>query len=220
MRKLVHLLKRQEGIEVPDFQEEMLRLRQEDPALPADVAYCQSHTLLKGYGRGDLLSDVVEEFTFPSAETCTAFRASPVYAALWERRLPIIEGARSIILPVVAHLVKAEPVPENAVKNIEYVTCRAGMALEPFQRHWREVHGPLGASIPSVLRYEQYHSAPEAYVPGQPPRYDGLAVTWFESTQAMRDGAETEAYRITREDEPCFLHGHLPIIITREVLKQ
>jgi len=124
-------------------------------------------------------------------------------------------------MAVDVHRVKDEPVPEEAVKNIEFVNRRPGMALEPFRRYWREVHGPLASTIPSVRRYEQYHLAREAYNQPDRPIYDGLAVTWFHSTQAMREGAETEAYRRTREDEPNFLpDGHLPIIITREVLSR
>jgi uncharacterized protein (TIGR02118 family) len=80
------------------------------------------------------------------------------------------------------------------------------------------MHGPIGPRIPCILRYEQNHLAREAYE-GATPHYDGLAITWFESTAAMREGARSEAYEITRADEANLLpERHLPIIITREVL--
>ena len=37
------------------------------------------------------------------------------------------------------------PDSDSAVKNIEFVNRRPGMALEPFRAYWRNVHGPLAA---------------------------------------------------------------------------
>jgi uncharacterized protein (TIGR02118 family) len=108
-------------------------------------------------------------------------------------------------------------VPANAVKNIEFVNRRAGMALEPFRSYWRNVHGPLAAKISSIRRYEQNHLALGEYEKAASPPYDGLAITWFASTAEMRSGAATAEYAATRADEANFLPGgHLPIIITRE----
>jgi len=96
---------------------------------------------------------------------------------------------------------------------------KPGMELAAFRRYWREVHGPIGGEIPSILRYEQNHLEMDEYSGTQEPNYDGLAITWFSSTAAMREGSLSEAYETTRADEVNFLPaGHLPIIITREVL--
>ena len=45
---------------------------------------------------------------------------------------------------------------------------------------------------------------------GRTPAYDGLAQTWFESTDAMRRSAETPEYRATRDDERNFVAGERP----------
>ena len=37
-----------------------------------------------------------------------------------------------------------------------------------------------------------------------------------DDTAAMRESATTEEYRLTRVDEPNFVSGHLPFVITRE----
>jgi uncharacterized protein (TIGR02118 family) len=114
-------------------------------------------------------------------------------------------------------VIKDQAVPGNAVKNIEFVNRRPGMALEPFRAYWREVHGPIASRIPVLRRYEQNHLKREAYAAEAAPRYDGLAITWFESTADMKRGTSTPEYAATRADEPNFLpEGHLPIIITRE----
>jgi uncharacterized protein (TIGR02118 family) len=109
------------------------------------------------------------------------------------------------------------PVPDGAVKNIEFVNRRPGMALEPFRSYWRNVHGPLAAKIPVIRRYEQNHLSLSEYQKSPAPAYDGLAVTWFASTADMKKGTAMPEYFATRADEPKFLpDGHLPIIITRE----
>jgi uncharacterized protein (TIGR02118 family) len=119
-------------------------------------------------------------------------------------------------MPVDLHVIKDGAIPGNAVKNIEFVNRRPGMALGEFRTYWRNVHGPLAAKIPSICRYEQNHLALGEYQKGAAPPYDGLAVTWFASTAEMRSGAATAEYAATRADEAHFLpEGHLPIIITR-----
>ena len=64
---------------------------------------------------------------------------------------------------------------------------------------------PLAARITQLRRYVQSHVRPGAYEAGRAPRYDGLAVTWFDDTAAMRASAGSEAYARTREDEPNFI---------------
>jgi len=61
-------------------------------------------------------------------------------------------------MTVDVHRVKDRPVPAGAVKNIEFVNRRCGMDLERFRKYWREVHGPIGSEIPSILGYEQNHA--------------------------------------------------------------
>ena len=125
-------------------------------------------------------------------------------------------ASESVWMPVEVHVIKDNPIPDPAVKNIEFVNRRPGMDLHAFRRYWRETHGPTAARIPPLVRYEQNHLALEEYERGE-PAYDGLAITWFSSTADMRAGATTPEYAATRADEPNFLpDGHLPIIIVRE----
>ena len=41
-------------------------------------------------------------------------------------------------------------------------------------------------------------------------------MTWFEGVHTMRASAETEEYNLTRADEPNFVAGELPFLITTE----
>ena len=52
------------------------------------------------------------------------------------------------------------------------------MGLDAFRAYWRNVHGPLAATIPVMHRYyEQNHLAPSTYEKGVAPAYDGPAIT-------------------------------------------
>ena len=93
------------------------------------------------------------------------------------------------------------------------------MSLDNFTNCWRSFHGPLACHIPGILRYEQNHARPSAYQSGGEQTYDGLAVTWFASTEDMKKTVFTPEYQATRNDDVNFLHNRpLPIIITRETI--
>jgi uncharacterized protein (TIGR02118 family) len=147
-------------------------------------------------------------------ETCLG---SPQFAAARADEQNFLDAGRTVVMPVDVHVIKDGRIPDNAVKNVEFVNRRPGMALEPFRAYWRNVHGPLASTIPVMHRYEQNHLALSEYQKGADPPYDGLAITWFASTADMKRGTTTPAYAATRADEVNFLpDGHLPIIVTRE----
>ena len=218
MYKVVTLIKRRTGLAVEDFQTRWHRVHGPLVAAgPGVRRYVQSHALLKGYAKGELIFDGIAEAWFDSAEAHEAFERSSAATAIAAVEEELLDRSRTVVMPVDVHVIKDEAVPANAVKNIEFVNRRPGMALEPFRAYWREVHGPIASRIPVLRRYEQNHLKGEAYAAGPAPRYDGLAITWFESTADMKRGALSPEYAATRADEPNFLpDGHLPIIITRE----
>jgi uncharacterized protein (TIGR02118 family) len=218
MIKLITLLKRKPGISVQAFQEHWLNIH--GPLAgkaPGLQRYVQSHALVQGYRKGDLLFDVIDERWFASPEVMQAFSKSPEAEAAVGDAATFLDCSRTVVMRVDVFVIKDGPIPENAVKNIEFVNRRPGMAVPAFQHYWREIHGPIASRIPVIRRYEQNHLASSAYAEYAAPPYDGLAVTWFDSTADMRRGTATPAYAATRLDEANFLPpGHLPIIITRE----
>lgn len=218
MYKVIALFKRRPGLSVETFQEHWRE--RHGPAVAKGRGlrrYVQSHALLQGYKKGKLLFDGIDETWFDSLDAYAAFRNSPAFAAAQSGEADFLDRARTVVMPVEVHVIKDGPIPRAAVKNIEFVNRRPGMALEPFRAYWRNVHGPIASRIPVLRRYEQNHLRLEAYATDSMPRYDGLAITWFESTADMKLGTATPEYAVTRADEPNFLpDGHLPIIITRE----
>lgn len=214
MPKLVCLYKRKPAMEVEHFHAALADAAASDTPISGLTAYVQSHTLLSGYRRGELLFDALEEFSFDTLAAAQAFKAH----RKGQDRTDLVDLDHSLEMTVEVYRVKDRPVPQSAVKNIEFVNRSSDVDIDEFRRYWRDIHGPLGSQIPSILRYEQNHLSLDSYRLDVSPRYDGLAITWFSSTTAMREGALSDVYARVREDEANFLAGHLPIIITREVL--
>lgn len=218
MLKVITLLKRKPGQTVEAFQSHWREHHAPRVAkLPGLTRYVQSHALLQGYTKGELLFDGISEEWFESAEALAEAQASRAWRDASAVEAAFLEQSRTVRMPVDVYVIKSDPVPANSVKNIEFVNRRPGTTLEAFRRHWREVHGPLAARIPVLCRYEQNHLCVSQYAGDASPAYDGLAITWFASTADMKRGAAMPEYIETRADETKFLpDGHLPIIITRE----
>ncbi|MCL4764951.1 MAG: EthD family reductase [Hyphomicrobiaceae bacterium] len=218
MHKIALLYKRSPGLSVSDYQSRWRTDHARRMAeVPGVLKYVQSHPLMQGYTKGELLFDGIEELWLADEAATARAVASNAWQAAADASRGFLDTGRTVLLPLELHVIKDGAIPENAVKNIEFVNQRPGMDFVEFRRYWREVHGPLASRILSICRYEQNHTSIGAYRDGVRPAYDGLAITWFASTADMKTGARTPEYAETRADEPAFLpDGHLPIIITRE----
>ena len=218
MVKMVAFFKRKPGLSVEAFQaywrtkhaEVVLRL-------PGIRRYVQSHTLRSGYRQGEPVYDGIAEVWFDDTQAMRAVTPTPEYAAIRADEPNFIDVSTLGSIITEDHVIKDGPMPPNGVKNIEFVTHKPGMAIEAFQHHWREVHGPLGAAIPVVERYVQSHTRRSIYQTGRSPAYDGVALTWFADTQAMRVSATLPEYDRVRADEINFIDAEkLAFIITTE----
>lgn len=217
MIKVVAVLKRRPGLAVADFRAHWLN---EHTALvrrlPGLRRYVQSHTLDGGYRRGEPAADGVAEAWFDDTDALRRLKGTPELAAVREDLGVFIAPGECVEVVTDEHVVKDGAVPAAGVKNIEFVKRRPGMPVDAFQRYWTDVHGPLGSSIRTIVRYVQSHTRRAAYRDGRSPPLDGFALTWFESTDAMRASAESAEYAATRADERNFIAGELDFIITRE----
>jgi uncharacterized protein (TIGR02118 family) len=96
---------------------------------------------------------------------------------------------------------------------------RPELSSDEFHRYWREEHGPLVARHAAVLgirRYSQLHTAEGALGSAiaqsrgcEPSQYDGVALVWFDSAEALAASASTmegaAAAAALLEDERKFL---------------
>ncbi len=192
MVKALSFFKRRPGMPVERFQE-YWRTRHPDVVikLPGIRRYVQSHTLLGGYKKGEPIYDGIAEIWFDDTAAMRALAGTPAYAAVQADEAEFIGRDTMGLIITEERVVKDGRAPTDGVKNVEFVTRKPGMAVEAFQRYWREVHGPLAATIPVIRRYVQSHTRLAAYERGRAPQYDGAAITWFDDTDAMRASART-----------------------------
>lgn len=99
------------------------------------------------------------------------------------------------------------------LKRMALLTRKPGMSREEFLRHWNEIHGPLVASHPNVVRYIQDNvSAKERFVernpdPARPlppgysgPEVDGIVELWYESREKMDEMYASPLAKELQED--------------------
>ncbi len=217
MIKVVSVLERKPSMSVEDFQHYWLNEHAAIVSrLPGLRRYVQSHTLLSGYRRGQPAADGLAELWFDDSHALRALKDSAALKTVLADEPNFVDMTRFIQVHTEEHVIKNGAIPTAGVKNIEFVTKKIGMSVADFQHYWITTHGPLGASIKTVMRYVQSHTRQTAYDRGSPPALDGFALTWFESTDAMRESARSREYESTRDDEENFLAIPLEFIITRE----
>jgi uncharacterized protein (TIGR02118 family) len=216
--KAVSFFKRKAGMPVEEFQAYWLRTHPTAVVrLPGVRRYVQSHTLLAGYRKGEPIYDGIAELWFEDTKAMHALRGTKEMEAVTADEAVFIDRATMGLILTEEHVIKDGPAPPRGVKNVEFVTRKPGLAVDEFQRYWREIHGPLAAQIPVIRRYVQSHTRTSAYERGRTPAYDGVAITWFDDTQAMRASAASSQYPRVRADEPNFIApGDAPFIITTE----
>ncbi|MBI3031302.1 MAG: EthD domain-containing protein [Candidatus Rokubacteria bacterium] len=217
MVKAISFFKRKSGMSVEGFQE-YWRTAHADLVvkMPGIRRYVQSHTRLSGYRKAEPIYDGIAEVWFDDTQAMRAMAGTPEYAAVQADELRFIDRASLGLIITEDHVIKDGPAPPNGVKNIEFITHKPGMTIEAFQKYWREAHGPLAALILVVRRYVQSHTRRAIYESGRTPPYDGVALTWFDDTEAMRRSAATPEYARVRADEANFITPGSPFIIARE----
>jgi uncharacterized protein (TIGR02118 family) len=215
MVKSVVFFKRKAGMEVDEFQE-YWRTRHPEVVLqlPGVRRYVQSHTLPSIYRKREPVYDGIAEIWGDSLEALRAMIHDSHYQAVKADEAQFIDRSSMAALVTREHvIVDGSAAP---IKSVEFVTRRPDLSVEAFQRYWQNMHGPIGATIPGLRRYVQSHALPETYA-RRPPPFDGVAITWFDSTDAMRHSATTQEYARTRADETNFIApGDIPVILTTE----
>ena len=216
MIKAIFFIKRKPGMELDAFRSYWLgRHAQLVCKVPGVRRYVQCHTLESAYKKGEPIWDGIAELSYDDTDAMRRVAATPESRAATDDTSNFADMTRGGALLTVEVVQKDGATNPWMVKMAGFATSKAGMEVEAFQKHWREVHGPLSAKLPQLRRYVQCHPLMSAYRAGNQPIYDGVAMAWFDSTDAMRE--KPPEYRAIRRDEPNFLELHPEnIIITRE----
>ncbi len=218
MVKAVAFFKRRAGMAVEEFQAYWLSRHPEVIAKLAGVhRYVQSHTRLAAYEKGEPAYDGIAELWFEDIAAMHALRGTPQMSAVQADEARFIDQSTMGLIITDDYVVKDGPAPPGAAKGIGFVRRMSGMPVEAFQRHWREVHGPLGAAVPTLRRYVQSHTGLGAYKRGREPAWDGFAIVWFDDSAALRAATASPEWERTKADDANFLKpGPVPFIITTE----
>ena len=218
MVKVITFLKRKGGMPVEEFQRYWRERHPEAVRrLPSIRRYVQSHTLASTYAAGEPIYDGIAEVWADDTGALRAMTRSPDHPALQEDEARFIDRATMGVIITEDHVVKDGPVSPEAVKSVAFLNGKPGLSVEEFQRHWRDVHGPIAALLPGLRRYVQSRTRGAAYEGGRVPAYDGVVLTWFDSTEAIRSTAATGEYARVLADAAVFLApGAIPSILTRE----
>lgn len=158
----------------------------------------------RGYRHGDPVFDAMDEYQFEDLAAAQA----------WRWRNP--GGDALTLLARVVPVLPGDAV-RGGVKHVELLKRRADMDRAPFAAYWRDTHGPLAAALPMLRRYTQLPAEDSEYAQGQ-PRFDGAALLWFDSIDAMREGARQPAFQLARDDLAQFADTAASAsLLTREV---
>ena len=70
------------------------------------------------------------------------------------------------------------------IKLVYCITKRPDLSDEQFFHYWKNIHGPIGATIPRLRKLVQSH---RINIPGDkyPPAYDGIAELWFDTVEDL-----------------------------------
>jgi uncharacterized protein (TIGR02118 family) len=113
-------------------------------------------------------------------------------------------------------VIKDGPAPAGGVKSIGFVTRKAGMPIDEFFRRWLE-HGAPCARAPALRRYVQCHTRRSIYDSGRTPAYDGVAMAWADSEEALRAASATPEFARLQEDRESFVaRDHSPFVLASE----
>lgn len=90
------------------------------------------------------------------------------------------------------------------IKVVYCIRKKPGMPEDEFFRHWKDVHGPIGARIPGVRKLVQTR---RIVIPGDKyqPDFDGMAELWFDDVAALLRARQSAEWKISSQDEANFV---------------
>jgi uncharacterized protein (TIGR02118 family) len=102
------------------------------------------------------------------------------------------------------------------IKLVYCITKKPDLSDEEFFRYWKDVHGPIGASIPRLRKLVQSH---RINIPGDkyPRAYDGIAELWFDTAEDLLAAHQSTEWQASTEDEANFIdHTKVAYFVTQE----
>lgn len=217
--KIVIFFKRKPGMSVEDFQGHWRTIHARlIVALPGIKGYRQSHVLASAYRDGEPIYDAVAESYFDNTQAMRDLARTPAYAAVLADEPNFIDVATMKSVIADEHVLKDAPLPQGAVKRIDFLRRREGMSVDQFQTYWLETHGPLCRDAAAMRRYVQSHTRRAGYDGGRTPAYDGVSMAWFDSVDALWIAEATPEFVRLRTDRDEFVaRDHSSFLLATEL---
>ena len=218
MVKVLTFIARKAGMPLDEFQK-YWRERHPDAVtkLPGIRRYVQSHVLPSMYARGEPPHDGIAEVWADDTNALRQMTQSPAHPALIEDEARFIDRSRMGVIITEEHVVVDGEMSGEGIKAVEFFRKKPDLAVDAFQQHWRERHAALAAKVPGVRRYVASLVRPSAYGSNRTPQYDGAALMWFDSMDALKTAGGSAEYKAMVADRDNFLApGQPPFLLTRE----
>ncbi|MGH7934737.1 MAG: EthD family reductase [Candidatus Binataceae bacterium] len=218
MIKFISAFKRKPGMSLEAFTEYWRTAHAEAVVkVPNLKRYVQSQAIESAYRTGEPVYDGLAELWYEDTAAMRRAAESPASLAALKDDVNFIDMNTFANVLTEEIMLKEGPRDSSMLKIATFLFRKPDLAVEPFQKYWREKHGPLAAKIPQVLRYAQSHARASSYRDGRVPAFDGVAEVWLENIEAARASSKTPEYAAVRVDELNFLdQPRARFIITRE----
>ena len=102
------------------------------------------------------------------------------------------------------------------IKLVYCINRKKSMSQEDFHHYWKNVHGPIGASIPGVRRIVQSHTV-HIGADKYSADFDGMVELWFDDEKALLEARQSAEWNRSSEDEKNFIdHNRVAYFVTEE----
>lgn len=218
MINAVSLLRRKPGLSVAEFQRHWRNEHSEVIAhLPGIQRYVQSHPLDENYQNKEPVCDGIAELWANDSQAFRDIAASEAYTLVQADEEKFLDRTAVTLILTNEYVINDGPARANGVKCMQFFKRRQDMPVDEFQACWRDIHGPLLATLPLLDRYVQYPARLGGYAHGRQPAWDGFDVTWFDSVDSWRNAMNSTVYERVLGEQGHFLAADdSPQILTRE----
>ena len=218
MVKMVICFKRRPGMTVEAFQDHWRTVHADIIARLSGIRrYVQNLVLLSSYRKSEPAFDAVAESSFDDTQAMKSLAATSEYAAVLADEPNFIDRETMQSIVTDEHVIKDAPAPADGIKSVTLMMRKDGMPIDAFRAHWRDVHAPLCVAATAMRRYVQNPTRRSIYDSGRTPAFDGAAMAWFDSLDALRAAASTPEFARLREDVDRFVAtDRSPTLLTQE----
>lgn len=186
MLKACTLIRRKKGMSIKTFQTYWRNTHADIVRkLPLVKKYVQSHPLINSYDKNKLPYDGLAEIWVENTDALRTLADTKEYKDVAADESNFIDSQNTELLLTDEHIIKDGIVPTLGVKKIEFVKKNSELEVEEFQHYWKNIHGLIATDMHNIRRYTQSHTKKSGYKRSPLPRWDGIAITWFDSLDAM-----------------------------------